>query len=118
MKQSKQIAWDLARIMSQEELADKEGVSEEVYIRAGVSEDFQDKLIEVGIKEVAKQCKRLAKGFEECSAISAEEETEGRTWTLQEVQSIVDLVRAGKPVQIAYYAPEEDDDPYVHKACW
>ena len=40
------------------------------------------------------------------------------TRTLREVQSIVDAVRAGQQVQIAYYDPEEDDNPYVHKACW
>lgn len=40
------------------------------------------------------------------------------TRTLREVQSIVDAVRAGQQVQVGYYDPEEDDDPYVHKACW
>lgn len=43
---------------------------------------------------------------------------EGETWTLQEVQSIVDLVRAGKPVQIAPYDPDVDDDPYIVRPCW
>lgn len=45
--------------------------------------------------------------------------TEGEeTRTLREVQSIVDAIRAGHQVQVEYYDPEEDDNPYVHKACW
>lgn len=38
--------------------------------------------------------------------------------TLDEVQMIVDAVRAGERVQIAYYDPEIDDDPYVVRAAW
>lgn len=38
--------------------------------------------------------------------------------TLKEVQSIVDAVRAGLQVQVDYYDPDEDDDPYVAKATW
>lgn len=40
------------------------------------------------------------------------------TRTLREVQSIVDAIRAGHQVQVGYYDPEEDDNPYVYKACW
>ena len=40
------------------------------------------------------------------------------TRTLREVQSIVDAIRAGHQVQFGYYDPEEDDNPYIHKACW
>jgi hypothetical protein len=36
------------------------------------------------------------------------------TRTISEVQSIVDAVRAGLPVQIDYYDPERDSDPYVN----
>lgn len=37
---------------------------------------------------------------------------------LGEVHSIVDAVRAGLQVQVDYYDPETDDDPYVAKATW
>lgn len=117
MKQSKEIAWILAKTMSREELADKTGVTEELRIMADVSEDFRDRLVEVGIKAVAKKCKNLAQSLDECDDILTEK-AEGKTWTLQEVQSIVDLVRAGKPVQIAPYDPDVDDDLYVVRACW
>lgn len=40
------------------------------------------------------------------------------TRTLREVQSIVDAIRAGHQVQVGYYDPEEDDNPYIRKACW
>ena len=36
------------------------------------------------------------------------------TRTIREVQSIVDAVRAGIPVQIDYYDPERDVDEYAH----
>ena len=38
--------------------------------------------------------------------------------TLCEVRSIVDAVRAGLMVQVDYYVPETEDDPYVHKVMW
>ncbi len=38
--------------------------------------------------------------------------------TLDEVQGIVDAVRAGLRVQIDYYDPEIDDDPYAARAAW
>lgn len=38
--------------------------------------------------------------------------------TLGEVQSIVDAVQAGLTVQVDYYDPETDDDPYVYKVMW
>ena len=38
--------------------------------------------------------------------------------TLTEVQIIVDAVREGVPVQIDYYNPDIDDDPYVARAHW
>ena len=38
--------------------------------------------------------------------------------TLDEVQGIVDAVRAGIPVQVDYYDPEIDDNPYVVRAAW
>lgn len=38
--------------------------------------------------------------------------------TLDEVQGIVDAVRAGIPVRVDYYDPEIDDDPYVARAVW
>lgn len=40
------------------------------------------------------------------------------TRTLREVQSIVDAIRAGHQVQVGYYDSEEDDNPYIHNACW
>lgn len=38
--------------------------------------------------------------------------------TLDEVQGIVDAVRAGIRVQVDYYDPEIDDNPYVIRAAW
>lgn len=38
--------------------------------------------------------------------------------TLTEVQAIVDAVREGISVQVGYYDPEIDDDPYVVRKCW
>lgn len=39
--------------------------------------------------------------------------------SLTQVQSIVDAVRAGHRVQIAYYNPDEDElDGMVVRACW
>lgn len=38
--------------------------------------------------------------------------------TLTEVRRIVEAVREGVPVQISYYDPEADDDPYVQRKCW
>lgn len=39
--------------------------------------------------------------------------------TLNEVQGIVDAVRAGLQVQVDYYNPDtDDDDPYVARATW
>ncbi len=38
--------------------------------------------------------------------------------TLDEVQGIVNAVRAGIPVQVDYYDPEIDDNPYVVRATW
>ena len=66
MKQSKKIAWSLARDMTLEELADKETVSEQLRIMVGVSDDFRDTLAEVGINEIAKQCRKIAEGFRDC----------------------------------------------------
>lgn len=60
-------------------------------------------------------CRRAMESLRRALAEYADGE---ETRTLREVQSIVDAVRAGQQVQIAYYDPEEDDDPYVHKACW
>lgn len=116
MKQSKKIAWNLAREMSLEELTDREGLKEQLYVMADVSDDFRNSLIEIGIKEIAKQCRRYAQGFEECDVDQGKEKEE--TWTFQEVQSIVNLVRAGKSVQIAPYDMDVDDDPYVYRQRW
>ncbi len=38
--------------------------------------------------------------------------------TLEEISSIVQAVRAGMRVQIDYYDPETDDNPYVVRAAW
>lgn len=38
--------------------------------------------------------------------------------TLDEVQRIVDAVRAGIPVRVDYYDSEIDDNPYVVRAVW
>lgn len=38
--------------------------------------------------------------------------------TLDEVQMIVDAVRAGERVQVDYYDPEIDDNEYVVRAAW
>ncbi|MCI9095191.1 MAG: hypothetical protein HFI97_01545 [Lachnospiraceae bacterium] len=38
--------------------------------------------------------------------------------TLDEVQGIVDAVREGIRVQVDYYNPEIDDNPYVVRAAW
>lgn len=40
--------------------------------------------------------------------------------SITEVHSIVEAVRAGLRVQIAYEDPDEDDfmDPYIVRACW
>lgn len=38
--------------------------------------------------------------------------------TLEEVSMIVQAVRAGERVQVAYYNPEIDDDPYAVRAAW
>ena len=38
--------------------------------------------------------------------------------TLDEVQGIVDAVRTGIRVQVDYYDPEIDDNPYVIRAAW
>lgn len=38
--------------------------------------------------------------------------------TLDEVRMIVQAVRAGERVQIDYYDPETDDDPFVSRAAW
>ncbi len=38
--------------------------------------------------------------------------------TLEEVSMIVQAVRAGERVQVDYYDPEIDDDPYVVRAAW
>lgn len=38
--------------------------------------------------------------------------------TLDEVKMIVQAVRAGERVQIDYYDPEIDDDPYTVRAAW
>lgn len=38
--------------------------------------------------------------------------------TLTEVQLIVDAVREGMPVQMDYYNPDIDDDPFVVRKHW
>ncbi len=38
--------------------------------------------------------------------------------TLEEVRMIVQAVRAGERVQVDYYDPDIDDDPYVVRAAW
>lgn len=38
--------------------------------------------------------------------------------TLEEVSMIVQAIRAGERVQVDYYDPEIDDDPYVVRAAW
>ena len=38
--------------------------------------------------------------------------------TLEEVRVIVQAVRAGERVQVDYYDPDIDDDPYVVRAAW
>ncbi len=60
-------------------------------------------------KEIA--FRGVIKGLEEI-------EEQQPTRTLDEVQNIVDCVRADLPVQIEYWDPDEDEDEYVAKACW
>lgn len=62
--------------------------------------------------KAAMESLRAALGHE----IAAPPRSEMRT--LSEVQSIVDAVRAGLQVQVDYYDPETDGDPYVAKATW
>lgn len=50
------------------------------------------------------------------SQIEAPPRSEMRT--LDEVRMIVQAVRAGEQVQVDYYDPEIDDDPYVVRAAW
>lgn len=50
------------------------------------------------------------------AAVDAPDRSEMRT--LKEVQMIVDAVREGVQVQIDYYDPEIDDDPYVARPHW
>jgi len=50
------------------------------------------------------------------SQIEAPPRSEMRT--LDEVQRIVDAVRAGIRVQVDYYDPEVDDNPYAVRAAW
>lgn len=38
--------------------------------------------------------------------------------SISEVQAIVNAVRVGLKVQIAYAEPEEEENPYVVRACW
>lgn len=38
--------------------------------------------------------------------------------TLEEIGMIVQGIRAGMRVQVDYYDPETDDDPYVVRAAW
>ena len=42
----------------------------------------------------------------------------GYTTDLDEVQKIVDAVRAGIRVQVDYYDPDIDEDPHVVRAAW
>lgn len=50
--------------------------------------------------------------------VQIEAPTRSEMRTLDEVQGIVDAVRAGIPVQVDYYDPEIDDNPYVVRATW
>lgn len=50
------------------------------------------------------------------AAVDAPDRSEMRT--LKEVRMIVDAVRAGERVQVDYYDPEIDDDPYVARPHW
>lgn len=50
------------------------------------------------------------------AAVDAPDRSEMRT--LKEVHMIVDAVRAGERVQVDYYDPDIDDDPYVVRQCW
>lgn len=59
-------------------------------------------------------------GMEDVDAIcEALEEIEERepTRTLEQIQQIVDAVRAGIPVQVGY-ADAEVEDEYIARLCW
>ncbi len=53
-------------------------------------------------------------------ALESQIEAPGRSEmrTLEEVRMIVQAVRAGERVQVDYYDPDIDDDPYVVRAAW
>lgn len=75
MKKSKRIAWNLARDLGPEELSDKEAALESIYLQADSSEQFKERVFEVGAAEIAKQCRKLAAGFKESGVIFREEES-------------------------------------------
>lgn len=63
--------------------------------------------------------------FDETEAHGLINEIEERIWeelegyrSITEVQQIVDCIRAGHEVNIPYYDPEVDEDPYIVRPKW
>lgn len=62
MKDSKNIAQELFEDLTTEEMADKKVVAEQIRMMADESENFENRVFEIGVREIAKQCKKLVKG--------------------------------------------------------
>lgn len=72
-----------------------------------------------------KKFKAAGLSFEDAEAQELISEIEESIWnemenyrSIDEVQGIVDSIRAGHEVNIPYYDPEIDDDPYIVRAKW
>lgn len=62
MKDSKLIAQELFENLTTEEMLDKKVIKEQLTMMADESETFENRVFCVGVREIVKQCKKLAKG--------------------------------------------------------
>ena len=62
MKDSKNIAQELFEDLTTEEMTNKNVVAEQIRMMADENESFENRVFEIGVREIAKQCKKLVKG--------------------------------------------------------
>lgn len=74
---------------------------------------MKEKFAAAGLSFNEEEAQELINGIEE----TIWDELEGYR-SIKEVQQIVDCVRAGHEVNVPYYDPEIDEEPYVVRAKW
>lgn len=82
-------------------------------VKRRIEEFTSEKLKAAGVTLYEKDVDDFMEGIEELLM----DALEGYR-SIAEVQQIVDAVRAGETVNIPYYDPEIDEDPYIVRPTW